>query len=608
MNDASRPEAAHAHRSGDVIATAGQVLSTKMANRTDERAAEPWPSLLAPPLPPFPVDALPGPMAAWVEAVAEHTQTPPDLAAVAGLGVLSSAALGRAYVDCGAWQEELGLYLLPVLPSGERKSTVVRMATEPLRAIERERRNAARPGVNKLRARRTALESRSRKLTQQAGDADTREERVSAEAELAQITAQLEASDVPVSPRIFVDDVTPEKLGSLLAEHGQLSVISAESAFVDTLVGGRYNNGKANLHLLCSAYSGEPTTIDRKSHETEYLDRPLLAVTLVVQPHVLAALLANPTALGQGLVARFAYALPETLLGRRRVEAVTTPAHVSAGWAELLRRVATTADNADDDRSMPGTVGVVSSTGPRRLSLSQGAKSRLTELRGRLEPRLAPSGDLVLVASWATRHDGRVARIAGLLHLALYGTGPAIADDSMANAVRIGDYFLKHGIAAFTAPDSTARRAIRWLEKGHVDTVTLRELQRGPLGGRRTSAEAATLVANLERLNAVREVPNNHSTSRTFAVHPDLCGERDPALAPKPRGGDSEPAGVTRTDLVGDHSVSIPSRSLAGVSSPNDLIETRSRRSDGASDDLALSTDGGGQLVQKPSVRLDGQR
>jgi hypothetical protein len=118
-------------------------VSSLVTVTDDENVEANWPKPLARALPDFPVDALPRSVAAWVAATADHTQTPADLAAVAALGVLSGAALGRAVVDCGAWEEELGLYLLPALPSGERKSTVLRAAIGPLRALERERRDAA---------------------------------------------------------------------------------------------------------------------------------------------------------------------------------------------------------------------------------------------------------------------------------------------------------------------------------------------------------------------------------------------------------------------------------------------------------------------------------
>ena len=46
-----------------------------------------------------------------------------------------------------------------------------------------------------------------------------------------------------VMPRLLADDVTPEALGRLLAHHGKIAVIAAESPLLDNLVIGRNGAG-----------------------------------------------------------------------------------------------------------------------------------------------------------------------------------------------------------------------------------------------------------------------------------------------------------------------------------------------------------------------------
>ena len=94
----------------------------------------------AAPLPPFPADALPSPIADWAKATATATQTPVDLAAGMALSALSTAALSAATVRCApGWEEELAFWAVCVLPSGERKSAVLRAALEPVREVEHDR-------------------------------------------------------------------------------------------------------------------------------------------------------------------------------------------------------------------------------------------------------------------------------------------------------------------------------------------------------------------------------------------------------------------------------------------------------------------------------------
>lgn len=89
----------------------------------------------------FPVAALPGQLGAYVAAVAEATQTPPDLAGVLALGTVSAAARGRYAVRIPEhdWREPLVIQGVAFLPSGERKSAVVGELTAPIVEWERER-------------------------------------------------------------------------------------------------------------------------------------------------------------------------------------------------------------------------------------------------------------------------------------------------------------------------------------------------------------------------------------------------------------------------------------------------------------------------------------
>ncbi|HSZ70215.1 MAG TPA: YfjI family protein [Solirubrobacteraceae bacterium] len=466
--------------------------------------------------PEFPIDALPAPVAAWVQAVAEESQTPPDLAAMAALGVLSAAAMGAAVVDCGGWAEELPLYLLVAMPSGDRKSTVMRAAQAPLRAVERERRENAAPVVRERQARRDVLEKRAAKLTKTAaehGDSDTRQEAAS---DLVSTLAERDEIGDPVLPRILVDDATPEALAGLLARHPALAIVASESALLDN-VSGRYGDGGANLHLVCSAYSGEPTTIDRRGREPETIDRPLLTVALAVQPHVLEGLISNRTARAQGLVGRFAYSTPETRLGARRTRSARVPDAVQAKWAQVVRFVA---DKNDTNTVSVGSVGTLHG---KQIALTPAAADLLHQLRAAHEPHLAEGRELAPIADWVARHHGRIARIAGLLHLTEHPIGEPISESTMRDALAVGAYLLDHALAALTGPDALTRRALKWLVDR--ETVSIRDLQRGPLGGRGTAEEAAALAEQLVQFGALDPVaPDNAGRGRpgspTFKVNP----------------------------------------------------------------------------------------
>lgn len=88
-------------------------------------------------LPSFPVAALPPAIAAYVHAVADSSQTSPDMAAVASLGVLSCCLQGKFQIQIRrGFIEPLNLYTLVVAAPGERKSSVMRSMTRVLSDYE----------------------------------------------------------------------------------------------------------------------------------------------------------------------------------------------------------------------------------------------------------------------------------------------------------------------------------------------------------------------------------------------------------------------------------------------------------------------------------------
>ncbi len=102
----------------------------------------------------------------------------------------------------------------------------------------------------------------------------------------------------------------------------------------------------------------------------------------------------------------------------------------------------------------------------------------------------------------------------------------------MADALTIGDYLLDHGLAALTGPDAVTRRALQWLAARGEDTVTLRELLRGPLGGHGTSEQALGLAENLVQYGAARPILTEHSgpgrpPSPAYEINPAVMRHAD---------------------------------------------------------------------------------
>lgn len=472
----------------------------------------------AAPLPPFPADALPSPIADWAKATATATQTPVDLSAGMALSALSTAALSAATVRCApGWEEELAFWAVCVLPSGERKSAVLRAALEPVPEVEQDRLEAARPTVARQRAEREGLEARRKTLTRKVGEGKADP------AELGEVAERLDELGEPVLPRLLADDATPEALAGLLARHGSMGILAAESALLDNLA-GRYAEGRANLHLACQAYSGEPTRIDRRGRDAERLERPLLALGLCVQPHVLRRITSEETMREQGFLARVVFLLPRSSVGTREIDPPPVAAEITSRYRDCLRRVASLghADTTDTTGARGASVGFVSGAEGPTLTFSGDATEAFRDWRSAHEARLAPAtGDLARLAAWAGRHPGRVARVAGLLHLAEGRPEQPIAVDTFDAAARIAEYFTRHALAALVEDPllAVADRACAWLRNRQEPTVSVRQLHRGPVSGR-TAEDARQVAERLERDGRLR---------RRQDPAPDFAGGRPPS-------------------------------------------------------------------------------
>ncbi|NMH97983.1 DUF3987 domain-containing protein [Pseudonocardia sp. K10HN5] len=389
-----------------------------------------------------------------VMAVAEFTQTPLDLPGCLALAALSTAAGGRAEVEIRpGWREPLNLYTVVAMPPGSRKSAVFAAMTAPLVEAERQLIDAARPRIVEADlARKMAVKEAERRAIDAA---NLRDPAGRAEALAAAAEATLEAEKpVPALPRLIADDVTTEAAASLLAEQGgRLAVLSAEGGIFTTLA-GRYSSGVPNLEVFLKGHAGDLLRVDRKGRAAEHVAAPALTLGLALQPAVLTDIAKMPGFRGRGLLARILYSLPENTVGRRQVGAPAVPGPIDKTYTSRLTRLVLLL--ADDNE-------------PHRLRLSRDADRQILELERRLEPRLAPHADLAHITDWASKLNGAVARLAGLLFLAEVlptGWGEPVPARHVDAAARLGHYFLGNALAVFDqmGADPTVGDALAVLE------------------------------------------------------------------------------------------------------------------------------------------------
>lgn len=378
-------------------------------------------------LPSFPVDALPETVRRYVLAVAESTQTSVDMAAVEALGVGSLCSQGKYFIQGNAdWAEPLNIYTVVILPPAERKSSVLSVMIRPVEEYEKEENSRRNAGIIESQMVLSRLEKEKRSLVERASKGKATEEEVRAKAtEIAKYE--------PVKPlRLFVDDVTSEKLTSVLAENkGRAAVVSAEGGIFD-IISGLYSRN-VNIDVFLKGHSGDTIRVDRIGRASESIIHPALTMVLAVQPEVLNGLMSNNTFRGRGLTARFLYSMPKSTVGSRSFSTKPIPEGVRARYRALIETIL-----SSDNEQEP-------------ISLDDGAREVLEDLFNEIEGRL--KGDLAEISDWAGKFVGAVLRISGILHVMKYpkySMFDAVDRETMEHAVIIGRYFLTHAKAAYS--------------------------------------------------------------------------------------------------------------------------------------------------------------
>lgn len=446
-------------------------------------------------VPDFPTLALPSWLAEWVEAEAEAVQVPAALPGSVALGVCS-AAVSRAglYVDAGGWREPTNLYVVAALESGNRKSTVFGHATAPFLEWERAMEKKHGRAVARSRQLLDVTLARLADAKKRAAKATTPLEQTKLLKDVERLTDEVEDSPEPVLPRLFTSDVTTEHLGTMIGQQGGAFAVLAPEGGVFETIAGRYSEGVPNLDLWLNGHAGDPVRVDRGSRPPVILDRPRLATVLTVQPDVLSGLARKDGFRGRGLLARFAYTIPVSLLGRRRVTPDSMPSHVELSYHESVARL------LGLGRELPE--GEVE---PTLLRFDADAAEHMLVLRRSVEPRLGREGDLAFLRDWGSKFPGLVARIAGVLHVveAPEETGRLLTGRTFERAARIGEFFLAHALAAFDemgadAACAGARHILDWIRPRWRPVVTRREIFEGVRG--------ATLLRSVEAVDASLDV------------------------------------------------------------------------------------------------------
>jgi hypothetical protein len=451
----------------------------------------------------YPVESLPPCIGAAVDEVCGFVQAPLPLVASSAIAALSLAI--QAHVDVKRAEKlagPVGLFMLTIADSGERKSTCDGFFTKAIRDYEAEQAEIYAPILKDYQADLASWEAKHAGLKEKIkSDAKSRKPTVGLEADLRDL--EHEKPEPPKVPRLIYADVTPEALGySLGKQWPSGGVVSAEAGIVFGSHGMGSDSVMRNLATLNQLWDGASLTIDRRTSDSYTVRGARLTVALQVQEATIRSFFerSGTLARGTGFLARFLTAWPQSTQGSRLFR--ESPEHwphmatFNQRITEILR-----GQVPMDDR------GVLT---PLMLTLSPDAKDAWVAFHDAVERQLRAGEDLHDVRDVASKSADNAARLAALFHVFSGATGP-IGQDAFENAASIVAWHLseaKRFFSELAVPESDleAARLDAWLiehcRTTQTATVNKRNAQRlGPL--RKADPLSAALKA-LEDMDRVR--------------------------------------------------------------------------------------------------------
>lgn len=384
----------------------------------------------------FPVDALPDKIRPYIQATAESLQVSVDMVATFVIAIISLCVQGKYKIQVKPdWEEPVNLYAVVVMRPSERKSPTLKMVSAPVFEYMEEENERRQPEISENETKKKILTGQITNISRKIAGSYKKKDSEYTMSDLLECQEELRKLEEEglKELKLIVDDVTPEALVSTMKENDdRIGIVSAEGGIFGTMA-GRYND-HTNIDIFLKGYSGEYYSTARIGRQGNTLKHPLITIVLAVQPQVICDIMDNKEFSGRGLLARFLYSIPNSLVGSRKYRTEPVNKALKEEYNNLIKDLLKT-NEMDFDR-------------PIRLSEEADLQSEIYNQQ--IERRL--TDDLEQIEEWAGKLHGNTMRIAAIFHIVKYGwdaVNVPLEAETLAGAIKVGQYYLEHSMAAF---------------------------------------------------------------------------------------------------------------------------------------------------------------
>jgi putative DNA primase/helicase len=496
----------------------------------DDQSAKP----LRPPRPttPFPLSAFPDTLFHAFEDVARLTQAPDALIACSMLGVISACSQGVVDVKRDESLKlvgPVGLFVLVVARSGERKTTVDKLLTRAIAEWERAQREAFKPIYQEYLGELKNWESVDAGLR----DAQRKASRDGAEdpALREQIIEHENMRPAePKAPAILRGDDTPEAFAQALSRWPIAYCVSSEGGLVFGGPGMSRDSVMRNLSQYNLAWDGGPIKRARVTGQNVDIEGIRCTICWQVQPEVLSSFQedAGQLARGMGFVARFLACEPVSTQGDRMFQSSDDD---TPGLLRFEQRV-------KELLALPVQLDAHGRVVPFQLALSEEARAEWIAYHDSVEMELGTDGRFERIQDVASKSAEQAARIAACLHM-FKSSSPSgeIEHDSMRGGIAIARWFLNEALSVndhTIIPEAfrNAELLEEWLAKQHIVNLKIPVNSKeiimrgpGPLRNKRSRDDALDILENHNRIQVTGRTDAVSTRSFNVSLTPELCEE-----------------------------------------------------------------------------------
>ena len=401
-------------------------------------------------IPRFPVRCM-GRAERYIKSVAASYQVDPGMVGGCVIGTLGTCNQGKYVVHAfGDWFEPVSIFHLTAADSGENKTQTQHETVEsPITEYERTNNQQFAPMVLEWESEKEIIEGQIKsemdRLKKGKGDRD----------KLKDLQSQLlEHERDKVSPvRLLTCDSTPQALEKIMAAYGgSMTICTDEAASMFEVIAGKYSNEAADTGVYCKGYSGSRIITDRIGRETVTIEHPALSINAMIQPGLLAKYMGNEVFRTSGLMARFLYSFPPSMLEYQQPDSPPIDRALRDGYRQAVNGMLVTTMEE-----------------PAVLELTAEAKELFSQYYIEIRDRMV-DGDLTAIKDYGNKVRGNALRIAGNLHCLRYaysiqddgifdsGRYHDIDADTMRDAIELSRYYVACAIHAYNGGPTEAER------------------------------------------------------------------------------------------------------------------------------------------------------